>query len=179
LPRVSSTVSPRDRAVAAPTWENLMHDWLTFELQRRVNQPFDGVRRALKNPQTLDTGMTIGLESEGLFTLQAPFREASFPYENALHAPGVLTSSHGHRIALIRLEITASSEEATSLALRPLSHRPDHWHPRRLQHYFAAGHLAADAVAHILQEEAASHDSAGWADWSRAIRADRRPGGIA
>jgi hypothetical protein len=155
-----------------------MHDWLTFELQRRVNQPFDSVRRAMKNPQALDAGMTIGLESEGLFTLQAPFREASFPYENALHAPGVLTTSHGHRIALIRLEITAWSDEATALALRPLSTRPDHWHPRRLQHYFATGHLAADAVARMLHEEAASHDPTGWTDWSRAMRADPPPGAI-
>ena len=155
-----------------------MHDWLTFELQRRVNQPFDSVCRAMKNPQTLDQGMTLGLESEGLFTLQAPFREGSFPYENALLAPGVLTSSHGHRIALIRLEITAWSDEATALALRPLSTRPDHWHPRRMRHYFALAHLAADAVAHIVHEESASHDSTGWTDWSRAMRADRPPGGI-
>ena len=155
-----------------------MHDWLTFELQRRVNHPFDNVRRALKNPQTLEAGMTIGMESAGLFTLPAPFREASYPYDNALHAPGVLTSNHGHRIALIRLEISAWSDNATALALRPLSTRPHHWHPRRMQHYFALGHLAADAVAHIVHEESASHDSTGWVDWSRAMRAEPPPGRI-
>ena len=155
-----------------------MHERLTFDLQRRVNQPFDSVRRAMKNPQTLDAGLTIGLHRAGLFTLQAPLREASFPYENALHAPGVLTSSHGHRVALVRLEITAWSDDATALSLRPLSTRPDHWQPRRLQHYFALAHLAADAVAHVVHEEVASHDTRGWDDWSRTIAADPPWGAI-
>jgi hypothetical protein len=88
--------------------------------------------------------------------LQAPFRPAAFPYEDALHAPAVLTSSHGRRVALVRLEVTAWSDGATSLAMRPLSTRPDHWSAHRMQHYFELGHLAADAIAHVVSEETAA-----------------------
>ena len=133
-----------------------MHDWLTFELQRRVNQPFDYAGKALADSAVLDTGLTIGLDELGLLVLQAPFRTAPFPYEHALQAPAVLTSSRGRRVAAVKLEVTPWSRDATALALRPLSTRPDHWSSRRMQHYFALGHLGVDAVARILAEETAA-----------------------
>jgi hypothetical protein len=133
-----------------------MHDWLTFELQRRINQPFDYATKMLADSTILDAGLTLGLDGEGLLSLQAPFRPASFPYEHALHAPAVLTSSRGRRVALIRLEITAWSDDATALALRPLSTRPDHWTAHHIQHYFALAHLGADVIAHLGASETAA-----------------------
>ena len=130
-----------------------MHDWLTFELQRRINQPFDYAGKALADSTVLDTGLTLDFDEHGLLVLDAPFRPASFPYENALHAPAMLTSSHGRRVAIVRLEVTAWSDDATALALRPLSSRPDHWGARRMRQYFALGHLAADTIAHLIAAE--------------------------
>jgi hypothetical protein len=128
-------------------------DPITFELQRRLNQPEDHVRKALADPYRLVAGMTEPLAHDGLFVLQAPFRPAPFPYENALHAPGVLTSIRGRRIALVLLEICAWSNNATALALRPLSGRPDHWSARHIEHYFALAHAAADTVMRLVREE--------------------------
>ncbi len=133
-----------------------MHDWLTFELQRRVNHPFDYVAKMLADSTVLEAGLTLGLDGEGLLVLQAPFRPASFPYEQALHAPAVLTSNRGRRVALVRFEVMAWSDDATSLALRPLSTRPDHWTSHHIQHYFTLGHLGVDAVAHIVAEQTAA-----------------------
>ena len=126
---------------------------ITFELQRRLNQRDDYVRKALSDPVQLIAGMTAALGEDGLFVLQAPFRPASFPYEEALHAPGVLTSNRGRRIALVRLEISAWSDDATALSLRPLSSRPDHWSARHIEHYFTLGHAAADLVMRMIHDE--------------------------
>ena len=133
-----------------------MHDWLTFELQRRVNEPYDYASKALADSTVLDTGFTLELGEPGLLVLQAPFRPAAFPYEGALHAEADLTSNRGRRVALVRLELTAWSDDATALALRPLSTRPDRWSPYRMRHYFALGHLAVDRIAHIVATETAA-----------------------
>jgi len=128
---------------------------ITFEVQRRLNLPEDHIRKALSDPEVLVAGMTTALGADGLFVLEAPFRPASFPYEDALHAPAVLTTSRGRRIALVRLEISAWSDDVTGLALRPLSGRPDRWGVRRIEHYFALAHDGADAVMRIICDEVA------------------------
>ena len=133
-----------------------MHDWLTFELQRRVNQPFDYATKALADSTVLDAGLTLRLDERGLFVLETPFRPARFPYEGALHAQAALTTRRGRRIALVLIEVTAWSDDATTLALRPLSTRPDLWGARRMRHYFELGHLAADAIAHVVAAETAA-----------------------
>ena len=133
-----------------------MHDWLTFELQRRINQPFDYASKALADSTVLDAGLTLGLGEHGLFGLDTPFRPAPFPYEGALHAHAGLTSGHGRRVALVLIEVTAWSDDATALALRPLSTRPDRWGAHRMRQYFELGHLAADAIAHVVATETAA-----------------------
>jgi hypothetical protein len=133
-----------------------MHDWLTFELQRRVNEPYDYATKALADSAALDAGVTLDLDEHGLLVLEEPFRPAAFPYEHALHGQAVLTTKRGRRVAPLRLELTAWSEDATALALRPLSARPDRWSPHRMQQYFQLGHLAADGVAHIVAAETAA-----------------------
>lgn len=128
-------------------------DGITFELQRRINQPEDHVRKALSDPAYLVAGMTTALGQDGLLVLEAPFRPASFPYENALHAPAVLTSSRGRRVALVRLEITPWSHDATALSLLPLTSRPDRWSSRHIEQYFVLAHAGADAVMRIIRDE--------------------------
>jgi hypothetical protein len=131
-------------------------DRITFELQRRINQPEDHVRKALSDPIQLIAGMTTALGDggdAGLLVLQAPFRPAAFPYEDALHAPAVLTSNRGRRIALVQLEISAWSNDATALSLRPLSGRPDRWGARRVEQYFTLAHEAADTVMRMIRAE--------------------------
>lgn len=128
---------------------------ITFEVQRRINLPEDHIRKALSDPQELVAGMTAALGSAGLFVLEAPFRPASFPYEDALHAPAVLTSGRGRRVSLVRLEVSAWSADATGLALRPLSGRPDRWGARRIEQYFALAHDGADTVVRVIRDEVA------------------------
>ncbi|MGO9877195.1 MAG: hypothetical protein ACLPVY_25735 [Acidimicrobiia bacterium] len=128
-------------------------DWISFELQRRVDQPFNDVQRAVTSPAVLGTGMTIPLAGLGLLVLQAPFRPASLPYEPALHAPAMLTSSRGRRVALVRLEITAWSHDTTAISLRPLSSRPDRWGARRVEQYFGLAHECADVISDAIAEE--------------------------
>ena len=131
-------------------------DWVTFELQRRVKQSYEEVRHMLSSPAVLGAGMTMPLDAEGILVMEAPFRPAPIGYEDALHAPAVLTSVRGRRIAMVRLEITAWSSEATALTLRPISSRPERWGARRMEQYFSLGHLGADAIARILDEEVAA-----------------------
>jgi hypothetical protein len=131
-------------------------EWISFELQRRVDHQFNDVRRAVTSPAVLGTGMTMPLGRAGLAVLQAPLRPASFPYEPALHAPATLTSIRGRRVALVRLEITTWSEHETAISLRPLSSRPDRWSPRRVQQYFGLAHACADLVARLIAEETAA-----------------------
>jgi hypothetical protein len=126
---------------------------ITFEVQRRLNQRPDYIRKALSDPSRLVAGMTAALGEDGLFVLEAPFRPASFPYEDALHAPAVLTSSRGRRVALVRLEVCAWSNDATALSLRPLAGRPDHWSARHIEHYFTLAHATADTVSGIIRDE--------------------------
>jgi hypothetical protein len=140
-------------------------DPITFEVQRRLNQREDYIRKALSDPARLVAGMTAALGEDGLFVLQAPFRPASFPYEDALHAPAVLTSSRGRRIAIVRLEVCAWSNDATALSLRPLASRPDHWTARHIEHYFTLAHACADTVSRMIREEVV-----------RAMGADREIG---
>ena len=128
-------------------------DGITFELQRRINQREDHVRKALSDPTLLVAGMTTALGDDGLFVLEAPFRPGAFPYEEALHAPAVLTSSRGRRVAIVRLEISAWSDRATALSLRPLAGRPDRWGARRLEQYFTLAHAAADTVMRTIRDE--------------------------
>jgi hypothetical protein len=139
-------------------------DPITFEVQRRLNQREDYVRKALSDPDRLVAGMTAALDDDGLFVLQAPFRPASFPYEDALHAPAVLTSSRGRRVAIVRLEVCAWSNDATALSLRPLAGRPDRWSARHIEHYFTLAHSSADTVSRMIREEVvrtmgADHDT--------------------
>jgi hypothetical protein len=126
---------------------------ITFEIQRRLNQREDYVRKALSDPSRLVAGMMAALGDDGLFVLEAPFRPASFPYDDALHAPAVLTSNRGRRIAIVRLEVCAWSNDATALSLRPLASRPDHWSARHIEHYFTLAHPAADTVSRLIREE--------------------------
>ncbi len=128
-------------------------DWISFELQRRVDQPFNDVQRAVTSPAVLGTGMTMPLAGLGLLVLQAPFRPASLPYGSALHAPAMLTSSRGRRVALVRLEITAWSHDTTAISLRPLSSRPDRWGARRVEQYFELAHECADVISDAIAEE--------------------------
>jgi hypothetical protein len=126
-------------------------EWMSFELQRRVDQPFDLVRRAVTVPDVLGTGLTMPL-GRGLAVLQAPFRPAPFPYEQALHAPATLTSSRGRRVALVRLEITTWSQHQSALSLQPLSSRPDRWSARRVEQYFDLAHRYADTMARLIAD---------------------------
>jgi hypothetical protein len=128
-------------------------DGITFELQRRINQPEDHVRKALSDPTLLVAGMTAALGDDGLFVLEAPFRPGAFPYEDSLQAPAVLTSSRGRRIAIVRLEINAWSGNATALSLRPLAGRPDRWGARRVEQYFTLAHAASDTVMRAVRDE--------------------------
>ena len=131
-------------------------DGITFELQRRINLREDYVRKALSEPAQLVEGMTTALGDggdAGLFVLEAPFRPASFPYEDALHAPAVLTSMRGRRIAIVRLEVSAWSYEATALALRPLTGRPERWGARRIEQYFTLAHACADTTMRMIRAE--------------------------
>lgn len=128
-------------------------DWISFELQRRVDQPFNDVQRAVTSPAVLGTGMTLPLARLGLLVLQAPFRPASVPYGSALHAPAMLISSRGRRVALVRLEITAWSHDTTAISLRPLSSRPDRWGARRVEQYFELAHECADVISRVIAEE--------------------------
>ena len=131
-------------------------DGITFELQRRINQPEDQVRKALSDPTELVAGMTKALGDDGnagLLVLEAPFRSAAFPYEDALHAPAVLTSNRGRRVALVLFEISAWSGDTTALSLRPLTGRPDRWGARRIEQYFTLAHEAADTVMRIIRAE--------------------------
>jgi hypothetical protein len=128
-------------------------DGITFELQRRINEPEEHVRKALSDPTLLLAGMTTALGADGLFVLEAPFRPGAFPYEDALHAPAVLTSSRGRRVAIVRLEISAWSDDATALSLRPLAGRPDRWGARRIEQYFTLAHAAADTVMRSIRDE--------------------------
>jgi len=135
-------------------------DTISFELQRRVGQRFDDVRRAVTSPVALGTGMTVPLGRVGLAVLQAPFRPASFPYDEALHAPAMLTSNRGRRVALVRIEITTWSQDETAISLRPLSSRPDRWSARRVQQYFALAHQCADVISHLIAEETKARSEA-------------------
>jgi len=128
-------------------------DAITFEIQRRINQPADHVRKALADPAELVEGLTAQLGDDGLFVLEAPFRVAPFPYEDALHAPAVLTSGRGRRVSLVLLEISAWSNDATVLALRPLASRPDRWSARRVEQYFSLAHPCADTVTRLIRAE--------------------------
>jgi hypothetical protein len=126
---------------------------ITFEIQRRINQRDDYVRKALADPAELVGGLTAPLGDDGLFVLEQPFRPASFPYEDALHAPAVLTSGRGRRVSIVLLEISAWSNDATALALRPLTGRPDRWSARRIEQYFTLAHAGADLVTRLIREE--------------------------
>jgi hypothetical protein len=53
----------------------------------------------------------------------------------------------------VLLEVSAWSNDATALALRPLSGRPDHWGARRIEHYFTLAHACADTVTRMIREE--------------------------
>jgi hypothetical protein len=131
-------------------------DGITFELQRRINVREDYVRKALSEPAQLVEGMTTALGDEGdagLFVLQAPFRPASFPYEDSLHAPAVLTSMRGRRIAIVRLEVSPWSYDATALAVRPLASRHEHWSTRHIEHYFTLAHACADTTMRMIRDE--------------------------
>ena len=126
---------------------------ITFEIQRRINQPEDYIRKTLADPTELVAGLTAPVGEHGLFVLQAPFRPAPFPYEQALHAPAVITSGRGRRVSLVLLEISAWSNNATALSLRPLASRPDRWSTRRIEQYFGLAHAAADLVTRLIREE--------------------------
>jgi hypothetical protein len=128
-------------------------DWISFELQRRIDLPFEDVQRAVTSPAVLGTGMTMPLAGLGLVVLHAPFRPASLPYGSALHAPAMLTSSRGRRVALVRLEITAWSHDTTAISLRPLSSRPDRWGARRVEQYFELAHECADVISGVIADE--------------------------
>ncbi len=126
---------------------------ITFEVQRRINQPDDHVRKALSHPAELVAGMTTALGDDGLLVLEAPFRPGSFPYQDTLQAPAVLTSIRGRRVALVRMEISAWSNEATAFSLRPIAGRPERWSARRVEQFFTLAHAAADTVMRIICDE--------------------------
>ena len=89
-----------------------MHDWLTFELQRRVNQPFDYASKALADSAVLDAGLTLGLD-DTVSRVETPFRPAPFPYEHGAHATPVLTRTTAPR-RVRPVEVTPWSDDATA-----------------------------------------------------------------
>lgn len=135
-----------------------MFDTPTFVLQRRVNQPLADIQRGLADRTGLVPNGTLDLESDGFLCIPEPLHPVR-PYSSRQPVPtwcgtAHLLTSRRRLVATVEVEVSAWSDDATNLTIRPVAQHPERWRAWRLRRYFTLAHLAADATAQIVARRA-------------------------
>ncbi len=147
---------------------NLRHPGLTV-VTRRVNVSTSAVRAVLAHPDVLGRAP---LGDVGWLVIDAPLVRLDTGIET-WHGRGRLYGRGPRlaRYARVEIVLTAWSDEASELTLRPVCPYPLRWGARRLRRYFALAHLAGDHLARVLADAARATHPAQTAASTRPIAA--------
>jgi hypothetical protein len=113
---------------------------------RRVNRSWTRVERLLRDSTLFVAGTRVQLTSGAVLRLDASFAPARWALVSTWQASGRLYGRGRRRSVFtrVKLDVTAWSDDASELRLRPVTRHFGSWGARRQRRYFAIAHECAD-----------------------------------
>jgi hypothetical protein len=121
-------------------------------VSRLIKVPIDEISPALGGDRTTGRATApIALDGAGSLALMTPFtwaeRTRTWRGRGRLYGRGLRLA----RFTRVEIEVSAWSNEASHVALRPLARSPHTWGLRRLRRYLDLAHRAVDELERTLR----------------------------